>query len=116
MELAILDPRHRKRVDSFVKSILRRGTLKWKPRNDALKAARIAHGKYICAECKQITRRKDIQLDHKLPVIDIKTGQEDKYRLYSPNENWQVLCLSCHDTKTRLENEMRQHYKNKEKE
>lgn len=100
----------------FVKNTLRRASYRWPWRNIAVKRAWVERGKYICENCKEIVAAKDKQLDHTLPVVDIKKGFEgwDKYceRLFTSALGFKVLCLACHDKKTRKENEARRKHKN----
>ena len=48
-----------------------------------------------------------ISLDHKICVISPEKGFEDwnTYieRLFCPEENYQVICKTCHDAKTKEE-------------
>jgi 5-methylcytosine-specific restriction endonuclease McrA len=96
-----------KKLKNYVIHILRRASLRWKPRNAAFKAARVGYGEYVCSNCGQIKRRKEVQLDHVIPVIDPKEGYKnlDTYaeRLLVPQEGWAVLCIECHDVKTKQE-------------
>lgn len=113
----MVDKRFQKKQISFAKNVLRRASLKWKPRNEAFKSAKVSYGKYKCADCEQIFRRKDVELDHKDPVINIQKGfidlNEFVHRLFAPIEGWAVLCVTCHSIKTAIENEMREHFKKK---
>ena len=59
-------------------------------------------------------------MDHIIPVVDPKTGFTtwDEYieRLFVPKGGWQMLCKSCHDTKTHeVENPLRREYAQKRK-
>lgn len=102
-------------LNTFVKGILRRGSFHWRARTEAMQAARIERGKYKCAMCEETFGPKEVDLDHVEPVVDPKTGFTtwDDYinRLYCPAEGFQVICHSCHDFKTLLEDQMREHYK-----
>lgn len=104
----------------FVKNTLRQASFRWKARNEALVAARVERGRYLCASCGGLFGPKEIQVDHIHPVVDPKVGFTtfDDYiqRLFCPVEGYQVLCCGdgetgCHGVKTRIENEMREHYK-----
>jgi 5-methylcytosine-specific restriction endonuclease McrA len=107
------------RRKKFVIAILRRASLRWPERNEALKNARVNRGQYKCASCKELFGRTAVAVDHIKPVIDIKEGQQsiDIYaeRLFCEAENLQALCHPCHDSKSRIENEMRDYYKQKKK-
>jgi len=102
---------------SFIIQLLRRGTYRYKPRNDALKDAKIARNQYKCATCSGIFGRKDVQIDHTDPVVSVETGFVDwnTYitRMYPEKQGFQILCSQCHSNKCLLEKEMRKFYKNK---
>lgn len=115
------------RYRSFVTSTLRAGSRKWPPKYETLNAAktekkinkktgRLAQH-YLCAECQQEFPAKEIQVDHIKPVVDPKKGFEtwDKYieRMFCEEENLQVLCSSCHKSKTNKEKETSKKYANK---
>ncbi len=101
----------------FLIPVLRRATYRWKERGEALKAARIERGLYKCADCKNQFKAKEVQLDHILPVVDPKTGWIDWNtfitRLFVFKEGWQVLCSTCHDQKTMLEDALRNAFSKK---
>jgi 5-methylcytosine-specific restriction endonuclease McrA len=103
-----MDP---KRFKNFIIGLLRRGSYKWAARSDALRAAKVERGKYTCNMCKGIFRHKEVAVDHIQPVIDPNDGfvSWDEYieRMYVPMDGFQVLCKTCHDAKTRIENAMR---------
>lgn len=102
---------------SWVVSLLRRGTMKFPPRNDALRAAktekkinektgRMAQH-YECAYCKGQFSAKNVCVDHIQPVIDPNGSFVDwnTYieRMFCSVENLQVLCGDCHDVKSKEE-------------
>jgi 5-methylcytosine-specific restriction endonuclease McrA len=105
--------------------------MKWPPRNRVEKANRREYYKtrkdgsqyakpnfeYQCNSCKEWFPHKDTCMDHIIPVVDPK--DQNKYTeeefigkfvisLLSYEDNWQVLCHSCHDIKTEEENKIRQ--------
>jgi 5-methylcytosine-specific restriction endonuclease McrA len=91
----------RKTVVEYVKKSLRRVWGRSKQRNGALKNAKVERGKYRCACCGKIFRRKDIEVDHKVAVgrfVDFDTYIE---RLFCDSKGLQVLCKGCHRTKTK---------------
>ena len=104
-------------LNTFVKGLLRRGTFHWRARSEAMSAARVERGKYKCSQCQDLFGPKEVALDHILPVVDPKVGFTtwDDYisRLFCPPEGFQVLCHSCHEQKTFIEDQMREHYKTK---
>jgi 5-methylcytosine-specific restriction endonuclease McrA len=105
----------------WIISLLRRGTMRWPPRNEVLKAAktvkkvnpksgRLAQH-FECNGCKQDFPAKGVVVDHKKPVVDIKKGfiDFDTYinRMYCAAKNLQVLCKDCHTKKSKKEREAR---------
>jgi len=91
----------RKVVIEYVKKGLRRMWGKSLQRNGALKSAKVERGKYRCACCGKVFRRKDIEVDHKVAVgrfIDFDTYVE---RLFCDTKGLQVLCRLCHKNKTK---------------
>ena len=106
---------------SWVVSLLRRGTMKFPPRNEALRAAktekkinektgRMAQH-YRCAICLGEFPAKGVCIDHVQSVVDPNGSFVDwnTYieRMFCPVENLQVLCNngenSCHHKKTKQE-------------
>lgn len=127
-----LEPRYRKKVETFVKQKLRGASLEWSARTEAEVAARVGRGLSQCAECKEVIpnyrikinkkgeiqhdkygrekRTKNFHMDHIKPVqpigveIDLTTWI---FRLLCPKENFQLLCIPCHELKTQHENMIR---------
>ena len=102
---------------SWVVSLLRRGTMRFPPRNEALRAAktekkinektgRMAQH-YQCAGCLQEFPAKGVVADHISPVIEPGVGFIDWntyiVRMFCSVENLQVLCSTCHDVKSAQE-------------
>ncbi len=101
---------------SWVISLLRRGTMRWPPRNECLKEAkterrinfvtgRLAQH-YRCAGCKEEFPLSQVCIDHIEPVVPAEGFSTwDNYitRMFCPKSNLQVLCKLCHDVKTKLE-------------
>lgn len=105
------------RVKSFITSTIRSGFRRWPPKFEVIKEAFVQKGLnpstgrmaslYRCAKCQQEWSLKNIQVDHIEPVVDPVVGfvswDEFIKRLFCPKENLQVLCKSCHSTKTKEE-------------
>jgi 5-methylcytosine-specific restriction endonuclease McrA len=107
-------------IKQFIIALLRRGTYKWPPRTEAMRNARVARGKYECAMCSCLFGPKEIKVDHVEPVVNVTKGFEnwDTYisRMYPEDPNkFQILCISCHDSKTAVERELRKKYRPKKK-
>ena len=105
----------------WIISLLRRGTMRWPPRNEALAKAKTekkintATGRmaqhFKCAVCLQDYSAKNVVVDHIEPVvlpgigfIDWNTYIE---RMFCSVENLQVLCKTCHDIKSSTEKTQR---------
>jgi len=105
------------RLKGFITSVIRAGFRKFPAKYEALNAAKAgkkintASGRmaehYKCAKCKGLFVNKDVQVDHKSPVVDPAVGFVDWdtfiNRLYCPIKNLQVLCTPCHKVKTAKE-------------
>lgn len=109
----------------WIVSLLRRGTMRYPPRNDALRAAktekkinektgRLAQH-YQCAMCLGEFPAKSVCVDHIQPVIDPNGSfvNWDTYieRMFCPVENLQILCSLCHDVKTQKEKDVKKNNK-----
>lgn len=106
------------RKKAFIVSVLRAGTRKYPPKYEVLNEAktekkvntntgRIAQH-YKCAMCLNDFPAKNVQVDHIIPIIGPSgfTDWNDYVeRIYCAKENLQVLCLTCHDQKTKHERE-----------
>ena len=62
---------------------------------------------YCCGVCGSWTKSTAVSVDHITPVISVETGfldwNEFIARLFCGPENLQVICDSCHDSKTQTE-------------
>lgn len=115
------------RYKTFITSALRAAFRKWPPKFKALKNAatekrtnvktgRIAQH-YRCACCGFDFPLKEVQVDHKKPVVDVKKGFVDWdtfiQRLYCEVANLQVVCKPCHKIKSQQERASRHGHKRK---
>lgn len=99
---------------NFIIAALRRSSLWWPYRNLALSEARRARGVYKCVKCSGLFSKKEIRLDHIHPVVRTSgfTTWDDYFtRMLPDSSGWQVLCLTCNQTKTNEENILRKLYK-----
>lgn len=62
-------------------------------------------------------RMERIDIDHKMPVLDVKTGFTDWNDLingmFCGEDNLWAICKTCHDEKTKKEREERKKWKQK---
>jgi hypothetical protein len=95
---------------NYVKNALRIATYKWPYFSMAMSRQRLERGLYQCESCKGSFGPKEINRDHIEPVVAV-TGWDgwESYinRLFVKSEGIQILCLTCHETKTMTENQMR---------
>lgn len=104
------------RYNTFIRSALRKASMRWGPINSVKKKAWVERGKYFCSNCKQVVpltlnSKKNVYVDHVEPIVDPVKGFQgwDSFieRLFCEEDNLEVLCKSCHDIKTAEEREIR---------
>ncbi len=108
------------RFNSFIKSMLRKGSMRWKPKSTCKKEARwneklpnkkgrmVFHS--ICASCDAVTPETECAVDHIISVVPLSgfsTWDEIIERMFCEKEGLQVLCNTCHSVKTKHEREER---------
>ncbi len=97
---------------SFIRSGLRQKSRWWKPITQCkLNAKRAYKGplkrqkfEYKCASCKNWFPEKHINVDHIIPAGSLNCAQDLPgfvERLFCEVDNLQVLCIQCHDTKSK---------------
>ena len=106
---------------SWVIASVRTQSIRWKPRAACIKAVRVGKrnnpetGRLCffgaCAICGEEYRERDLQADHKEPVVNPETGWTnwDDYiaRLFIEVDGYQALCPGCHEAKTKHEGKVR---------
>jgi len=106
---------------AFIVSGLRSKSRRWHPVYDTLNAAKVGRmtnestGRmamhYRCAQCGGNFPQKQVAVDHIEPVVDVEQGFVDWNtfidRLFGEQDGLQVLCKTCHDSKTRHERDAR---------
>lgn len=106
-------------VMTFAKGALRRASLMFPSISEARRLARRERGLYLCAMCEELHKAKDVQVDHRNPVVDMEKGfttlDEFAIRLFCPVEELDVLCTNCHNAKTAGEVQMRKYFREKRK-
>ncbi len=105
------------RRKAFIVSVLRSGTRRWPPKYETLNEAktekkinaltgRLAQH-YKCKKCRKDFPAKMVQVDHIEPAVAPDVGWCDWNtfieRLFCDKGNLQVLCLGCHEKKTKKE-------------
>jgi len=79
-------------------------------RQQALIRSKVDTHHFICEKCQKVKFRGSVQVDHTVPVVG-KHGFVDwnTYidRLFCSTEKLVVLCIDCHQVKTRDENDKR---------
>ena len=100
----------------WLKSGLRRLSMRWPPISATRKYARVARGQYRCAGYgetgehivpRSIKGKINIFVDHVEPVGSSDDWDTHIHRLFCDEEGLQLLCKVCHDRKTRDENSRR---------
>lgn len=105
------------RFNSFIRSLLRAGSLRWAPRYESLKKAFVSYGinpetgrkckLHKCSRCSKLSPASKMAIDHIVPVIDPLVGFTNWHdyieRLFCEIDNFQVLCEPCHQRKTNSE-------------
>jgi len=113
---------------SFIKNQLRGATRKWAPIGDCLRNARVERGLYMCEGCKKhvpttvkngARRTKNVLVDHIEPIVPV-TGwvswDSCIERMFCEEDNLQLLCKACHDSKSKEETGERAMHRAKAKE
>lgn len=99
---------------SMIRATLRNKSRWWKPIAQCkLDARRKYKGtnkrqqwEYQCAQCSEWFSEKNINVDHRIPAGQLQSGKDLEgfvERLFCEADGLQVLCVSCHDVKTKNE-------------
>lgn len=112
------------RFNSFIKSTLRTGSIKWPPRYETLNDAFVGSktnaktGRqakhYKCNRCQCDFPLKEVQVNHIDPVVPVEgftTWDDIIHRMYCEKDKLEVLCIPCHKEVTQEENILRKTYK-----
>ncbi len=108
------------RFNGFIKSMLRRGSVRWPVKAQVKKEAEVgkkinkSSGRiamhFLCAGCKGEFPNSKVQVDHIEPIIDptkgFTTWDDCIKRMFCEKDNLQVLCTDCHKIKTDMEKEI----------
>jgi len=106
--------------NSFIRSLLRRGSQRWPPISEIKKKARVARGTYLCNICQETVpvsilvdgkRRRNVEIDHIEPIVTPSEGFVDWNKfianLFCEESNLQVTCSACHNKKSSNERQER---------
>ena len=92
---------------TFVRSLLRKGWLRYPPRQAVLNNNRVVvtgqrhRFEYPCAHCDNYFKATEVQVDHIVPAGSLKDDPASFIQgLYCEPDNLQVLCKPCHKLKT----------------
>lgn len=95
---------------NFVMQTLRRATYRWPFGHMAMKRQWRDRGLYECENCHNCFGPKEVQKDHiesVIPYTGFKSWDEIVERMFVKSDQYQMLCIRDHETKTNLENLMR---------
>lgn len=106
------------RMFSFIRSNIRKMSMKWPPINQALNAARrpsqsknkLLRWEYFCCECKKWYPRKEVQAEHIIPCGSLSSFEDIGgfiQRMLVEKEGISVKCKACHQIKTNEERNAR---------
>ena len=98
--------------NSFIRSTLRKASMRWPPKNEVLTKARVSRGFYLCNSCKKTVpttvlqenkRVRNVEVNHKIPVSI--PGDWDDWggfieRLFCDSDGLEVVCKDCHKIHT----------------
>jgi 5-methylcytosine-specific restriction endonuclease McrA len=99
---------------SFIRSSLRQKSRWWKPVLQCKELAKRPYQgpnkkqkyEYQCNSCKEWHLGKNVNVDHIIPAGSLQSGKDLEgfvERLFCEVDNLQVLCINCHDRKTKCE-------------
>jgi 5-methylcytosine-specific restriction endonuclease McrA len=115
------------RRQGFLIGVLRAGHKRWPIKIEVKNSAKLGKKQnpetgrlaefYQCSGCGGEFTNANVEVDHISPVVDPAVGFVDwntlVCRLFSPKENYQLLCKSCHQIKTNHEKKLKKEAKNK---
>jgi hypothetical protein len=94
----------------FIRSALRRASVRWAPKSECLKAARKPYKgtnrrrkwQYQCASCKEWHKGSDVRVHHLVECGTLKAYSDLPAfveRLFCERAGFEVLCTACHGEK-----------------
>ncbi len=116
------------RFNSFIKSGLRRLSMKWKPKNVAKLSVRLPEkyknerGRWVyhgtCEVCHKVFPETMMEVDHIDPVVPLigwDSWDGVIERMFCERDGLQVVCKPCHTSITNNEKEQRKLWKHSTK-
>jgi 5-methylcytosine-specific restriction endonuclease McrA len=122
----VINPRISVKERNLIKGAIRRVFSRSDLRREVLNSAVVEHSdperKRVktwvkCAECGTLDAKTNMQVDHIDPVVPLDSALEHMTwddlvnRVWCDRNSLQVLCLSCHNVKTKEESKLRRAYK-----
>ena len=100
---------------SMIRAALRNKSRWWKPIAQCKADARRKYNgpnkrqkfEYQCKKCKKWFSEKNINVDHIIPAGQLQSGKDLEgfvERLFCEVESLQVLCIDCHNVKSKKDN------------
>lgn len=95
----------------WIRSGLRRMSIKWRPKNDYLKSIRRPYNgkdkrtkwEYPCEQCGKWFIRAHTEIDHRIPCGSLTCFDDIGgfvERLFVEKDGWRLLCKPCHRERT----------------
>ena len=105
---------------NFIKSALRRASVRWEPKNEAIRKACVGDGinprtgrkckLHQCPQCGELFPRSEIRADHVVPVVGpegFTTWDSFIERLFCEADGFSAICDGCHKRITEHERKLR---------
>lgn len=107
--------------EAFAKNELRKAFKRWPAAYLVKLQARVERGKYKCALCQELFKDKEMEIEHRDPVVPVdKAGKDqslDEYvdRLLVEVDKLDYVCKNCHKAKSATEMGLRKIHRAKRK-
>jgi 5-methylcytosine-specific restriction endonuclease McrA len=117
-----MTPKDRNLIKGALRRVFARSTLRYEVLSEAIVKYEDSSRPKVktwaqCSRCLKIDAKSYMQVDHVIPVIPLDRALEDMTwdeviaRLWCDKKYLAVLCISCHDYKTKVENTIRKEHK-----
>jgi hypothetical protein len=95
-----------KKIKSRIVAALRKIWLWSEERKLALDNAKVGKNQYKCNDCQNIFSKKQVNVDHQYPIGHWNSLDDFAEKLFCDNSLLQILCIDCHQFKSRKEREL----------